>query len=197
MLWDLMNLATGQRVPGSCDTYACDWCGPRRMGEWPFVLSTASPERLVTLTLAPPDRERRRGQVRDLKYRVRARGYACEWAWNTERNPKGTGFHIHLLQHGDYIPQRELQDLWGGRRVDIRAIRATARDVVGLYIVKESLDRSGYIVKESLSLDGRPVHLSRGYLRGFKVDEVRAQVREMRFGVKSDGDEWVRVPRIV
>lgn len=178
----LVDLGSGVVVRGRCDSYGCEFCGPRRMNEWPWILAWPAPERFVTLTLAPEDKERRRAQVRDLIYRLRKRGYRWESAWSTERNPKGTGLHIHMLQHGDYVPQRELQELWGGRRVDIRALkgREDRSAVVGLYMLKEGLRASGYVVKESYGLDGRPVHLSRGYLRGKTVDEVRGLIRESR-----------------
>ena len=186
--YDLLNVETGERVFGSCRAYVCDPCRRRRLAEWPYVLAQGRPERLVTLTLAPPDRERRRGQVKELAYRIRQRGYALEWAWNTERNPRGTGLHVHLLQTGDYIPQRELQDLWGGRRVDIRRIAYGENHAA--YLLKDAVDRSGYIVKESVLLDGRPVHLSRGFLGRNTVRQVRAAVRRERFGPPG---KWVPI----
>lgn len=195
--FDLLHKRTGVRVAGSCDTYACEVCGPRRMREWPFVLAFGAPERLLTLTLAPMDRARRRAQVRDLAYRLRKRGYRFEWAWNTELNPKRPDLcHVHLLQHGDYLPKSEVRAMWGGRFVDIRRLSKGERpaDVGGLYLLKEGLDGSGYVMKESLSLDGRPVHMSRGYLRGFKVDEARRLIWLMRRPDSLEGD-WVRVRR--
>lgn len=189
--FDLIDVVSGEVVPGACRTYGCEFCRARRMREWPYVLAQGLPERLVTLTLAPEDRERRRGQVKELAYRLRKDGYVVQWAWNTERNPKGTGYHVHLLQRGDYIPQRRLEDAWGGRRVDIR--RIDVREGAAAYVLKDGLDRAGYIVKESVLLDGRPVHLSRGFLGGRTVRQTRAAVRRERFA--GERRRWVAVAR--
>lgn len=182
-------------IPTRCRTYACEVCGPARMREWPWLLAWARPERFLTLTKAPEDRERRRGQVRDYVYRLRQRGYRVQIAWSTEPNPAGTGLHIHALQHGEYIPQRVLQSAWGGRIAHISAVQDVRS--AGLYVVKRELAAAGYTMKESLTLDRRPVHYSRGYMRGHRLREVQAAVRLERFGFgpcehdfKAEGYEW-------
>jgi hypothetical protein len=160
-------------------------------------LRRAERRRLVTLTQLPDDFARARGQVRDFAYRVRQDGYAWEWCWAIERNPKGTGFHAHGVQHGDYVPQKRLQETWGGRIVDIRAL---ARPGAGVYAVKEALRVAGYVTKgtgssltEHLGRNGgRGAHWSRGFLHGRTRSEALAELRREL----ADGERltWVLVP---
>lgn len=146
-----------------------------------YGAARADRRRLVTLTAVPEDWQQCRSQVRDWAREVRAHGFRWEWAWAREANPRGTGFHVHGVQHGDYVPQRVLDDLWGGRKVDVRALR---RPGAGVYAVKEALKVAGYIGKgaagshhDHLDLNGgRAVHLSRGYLHGLTSREAMAEV---------------------
>ena len=149
--------------------------------------------RLVTLTQCPTtpdgslDWQRTRGQVRDLCRRVRATGRQCEWAWAVEQNPRRTGFHIHLIQKGDYLPQRELQDMWGGRRVDIRQVRPDS----GGYITKSAAIVTGYVTKaagqsvwDHLAINGdRTYHSSATFHRGIpRAEAWRRLMAEMHDG---------------
>ena len=132
--------------------------------------------RFLTLTNAPEDWQQRRGQVRDLARRLRARGYETQWIWVTERGHKSGMVHVHAVQHGDYVPQAQLQDLWGDRRVDIRA----AQPRHGEYISKSAARVAGYIGKSgtedldaALDLNGgRLHHWSRGFF-GMPIREYR------------------------
>lgn len=135
-----------------------------------------------------------RQKVRKLALAIRAEGYRTEWAWTVERGSKTGMIHVHALQHGDFIPQRTLQRLWG-RRVDIRAIEA--RDGAALYALKEAQRVAGYAVKgangtltEHLALNGgRAYHMSRRYLHGRSTREVERIVD----GV-DDRRTWIVVP---
>lgn len=129
------------------------------------------------MTQAPDDWQALRRKVRKLALRLREAGYRCEWAWTVEQGSKTGMRHIHALQHGDYIPQRELQDAWG-RIVHIEAIRGAAG--AATYAMKEASRVAGYGLKgtrehlaEHLSLNGgRAYHMSRRYLRGARTREV-------------------------
>ena len=190
------------RHPASCDAYRCEVCGPgkarQRAALMTWALRRAGRGRLVTLTLLPTledgslDWQRARGQLREFTYRLRHAGYAVEWAWAVEQNPRGTGYHVHLVMWGDYIPQRELAAMWGNRRVDIRAIR---RPADGLYAMKDAVKVAGYAVKHgtddfgglSKHLDingGRAVHMSRGFLHGLTAREALREV-----ALEQGGDE--------
>ncbi len=154
--------------------------------------------RLVTLTGLPEDFQLARGQVRDFARRMRWDGYRWEWAWAIEANPRGTGFHAHGVQHGDYVKQALLQERWGGRIVDVRALKQPG---AGIYAVKEALRVAGYVTKgaagemlpEHLERNGgRAVHWSRGYLHGRTKREALAEIRTEL----ADGEAltWALVP---
>ena len=145
--------------------------------------------RLVTLTALPTndgrlDWQRARGQVRELLYRVRREYPGFEMGWAIEQNPRATGFHAHGVQHGPYVPQAVLQERWGGRIVDIRALR---RPADGVYAVKDAVRVAGYTVKngtesfagldEHLRINGhRAAHFTRGFLHGLTSREALAAI---------------------
>lgn len=179
------------RFPASCDSYACDICGPRKAltaaACMTWAMRNADRSRLVTLTLAPEDWQARRKKARVFAGALRADGYRWEWSWTTERNPRGTGLHIHGVQHGDRVPQARLQDTWGAI-VDVRAVGRRHLDAAASrYTVKEALRVAGYTVKgaagdgltEHLALNGgRAAHWSRGFLHGKTKRQALAALRE-------------------
>jgi hypothetical protein len=190
------------RFPASCDAYRCDICGPRKARQAGAVMTWAARKvhrrRLVTLTALPDDFQTARGQVRDFARRLRSDGYTWEWAWAIEANPRGTGYHAHGLQHGDYVPVRHLVQRWGQRVVDVRALSTPG---AGVYAVKEALRVAGYVGKGAQAgglhdhLDrngGRPVHMSAGFLHGCTKREALAELRTDL----ADGEAltWALVP---
>lgn len=156
--------------------------------------------RFITLTQAPADWQDRRGQVRDLARRIRSAGYRCEWIWTTEAGSKSGMIHVHAIQHGDYVPQRQLQELWGGRIVNIKA----GHENHGEYISKSASRIAHYIGKagrddldSALELNGgRLHHWSRGFfgspIREYRREHAGATVRECvlvyRPDLRQDGD---------
>lgn len=110
-----------------------------------------------------------------------------EWTWTIEQNPRETGYHIHALQHGGYIPQDELQEAClraGAGLPDIRAIKRT-----GIWTSRYGLKgfgADGYGLKsfrpngnprDSLRINGgRMEHHSRGF---YAVDGAVLRVRDM------------------
>ncbi len=152
-----------------------------------WAMRKADRARLVTLTLAPEGWQARRKKARVFAAALRSDGYRWEWSWTTERNPRGTGLHIHGVQHGDRVPQRHLQETWGAI-VDVRAVGRRHLDAAASrYTVKEALRVAGYTVKgaagegltEHLALNGgRATHWSRGFLHGKTKLEALAALRE-------------------
>lgn len=183
--FDLVNVRTGMRVPGRCNTYGCLDCGPWRLQQLELALTLPLPERFVTLTWAPEDHEQRRAQVRDLTRRLRGAGYRWEFAWSTEVNPKGTGHHIHGLQMGSYVPQAVLQDMWGGRIAHIKALKFNT-SMAAAYVVKEGLNSiraAGYTMKHQEGMS-RPVHITRGYFKEWGgLTQARQAVNYLVHGV--------------
>lgn len=181
----VVNRLTGQFWPADCDTGTCQTCGINRARVRARLVTERCRQvphpRFITLTNAPDDWQARRGQVRDLARRLRASGYRTEWIWVTEAGHRTGMIHVHLVQHGDYVPQAELQDLWGGRRVDIRT--ALARH--GEYISKSAARVASYVSKggagdldAALALNGgRLHHWSRGFW-GAPIREFRRSVTE-------------------
>lgn len=184
-----------RRFPAGCDAWYCEWCGPRVARRKLRVISWARPERFLTLTQAPEVWPALRQKVRTLKHELVKRGYSCEWAWCVERGPKTGMIHVHALQHGSYVPQAELQRLWG-RIVHISAIHHGRG--AETYALKGAADR--YALKgatgapdaltEHLNLNGgRGVHFSRGFLRGLTTDQVLELLRS-----REEQFTWVLVP---
>jgi hypothetical protein len=204
---DLVALENpGLRFPASCDTYSCSVCGGRKAREAAvcitFAAKVAKRRRLVTFTHLPDcdsrdGFQRARQQLYDFTFRVREQGYAWEWGWCIEVNPKGTGFHAHGVQHGDYVPQALLQDLWGGRIVDVRALRTPEASV---YVVKEAARVAGYITKGGTSdlaahlarNGGRAAHWSRGFLHGRTKREALSEARSAL--AEGEALTWVLIP---
>jgi hypothetical protein len=183
------------RFPGTCKVWRCEFCGPRKARQKAAILAWAKPERFITLTQAPENWTALRKKAAVLKRDLQADGLRLELAWTVEKG-KETGMrHVHALQHGDYIPQAQLQKRWG-RIADIRAIRGVrgAAD----YAMKEAVSVSGYAMKGAADLDahldlngGRGCHVSRGYLRG----ETQASVLDLLQRERSEGEvlTWVLV----
>ena len=185
----MLNRQTGETRPPNCGRIRCPDCGMRcvrrqaALMTWP-IHRVARP-RLVTLTRLPVtgdgalDWQATRWQVRDLARRLHD-DFRCEWAWAVEANPRGTGYHLHAVQWGDFLPQRELQVRWGGRRVDIRAIKPRG----GAYVLKEAAKVAGYVAKgaasqvtDHLALNGsRVYHSTRAYHCGLTKQQVRVEM---------------------
>lgn len=190
------------RWPASCDAYWCTVCGPRKAQQAAALITWGARQvdrrRLVTLTGLPDDFQRARWQVRDFARRLRGEGHTWEWAWAIEANPKGTGYHAHGVQHGSYVKQARLQDAWGGRIVDVRAL---SRPGAGVYAVKEALRVAGYVTKGAAGgglhdhlgrNGGRAVHWSRGFLHGNTKREALSELRRELAG--GEALTWVLVP---
>ena len=137
----LVHVATGVVVPMLCDKYNCKYCGPRRVEMWRSVIELAEPERFITLTgvgktLADVGRV-----ATTLVQHLRRRGYQFEYCLTFERHKNGK-FHIHMLQKGDYIPQKVLSDYLRSAThgqsyvVDIRRCRPGTAGYVTKYATK-------------------------------------------------------------
>jgi len=193
----LRNLLTGEVRPASCRRNGCPWCGPRKALAIAHAVADAGPERWVRYSLVGDDWQTVRNRFKQNTHRLRERGYAYEVAWYVHRNPEQTGFHVHAHEHGDYIPQHEMQEVaasvgWGFP--DIRAWRTGTRGTTyGLAEMLGTAYASREIRGEGMYryLDwngGRPVHTTRAFWRrtdGVSVSGLQSAVRasyEARFG---------------
>jgi hypothetical protein len=143
--------------------------------------------------------QRLRQKMRDYRRIMAKRHGSYEHAWTAERGPKNGMLHVNVLQKGTFIPQAEAQKTWGGI-VHVQRIRR--RGGIERYALKEALRVTGYGVKnataseetlyEHLRLNGgRLVHLSRGYLGGQTMGDVRKRLQND--DPDSRPGEWVRV----
>lgn len=182
--FDLVALDDGDRVPGSCKTYGCEVCGPRKAFGWQQLLAASRPERFVTLTLAPLAFAECRNAVNRLHHELRRRGYRWQLSWAIEPNPRKTGNHIHGVQHGDYVPQALLQKLWGHIvHVEAITVEQQGEGRAAMYVVKGA-GVANYMTKGTLEdlprhleLNGgwRVEHHTRGYLRLDSGDPATAR----------------------
>lgn len=181
----VIDRLSGEIWPADCDSGRCQRCGIERARVRARLVTerckSVEHPRFITLTQAPEDWQQRRAQVRDLARRLRSIGIRTEWIWVTERGHKTGMVHVHAVQHGDYVPQRQLEELWGGRRVDIRA--AAARH--GEYISKSAARVASYVSKSgaedldaALDLNGgRLHHWSRGFW-GMPIRDYRRSIAQ-------------------
>lgn len=182
------------RFPAGCSTWACSWCGPQKAKRKTAICAWAEPERFITLTQAPDQWQALRQRIRKLALRLRAENYSVEWAWTVERGKRTGMIHVHALQHGSYIPQRTLQAMWGHivhvRRIDdVDAAATYTTKHAAARVVSYTFKEARSHLQEHLDLNGgRGVHLSRGYLRGLRSDDV------WRILHPPSALRWVQVP---
>ncbi len=205
--WRLMDRNTGEIIPASCKAYKCPVCGPKK--SWSWIGATATfgrPERFLRLSRLPETAEGRRDYMKDIRLRLRRQNYQTEWLWVVEKNPKGTGFHAHVLQWGDYIPQAHLQKMLGGR---IPYIEKISSNVGAAGYALKGVGAGGYALKgfrgdvetywAHLDLNGgRPVHHSRGFFRSQSGERMTATAaRKEYLATLGEGEErdWVRIPK--
>lgn len=180
----MVSLSTGLVVNVGCQTHGCAYCGPRQTRRLAMAVSTRLGEvnraRFVTLTNAPADFQTCRQKMRDLRRYLKRRGYTWEAFWSLEHGTQTGMLHAHCIQHGDYIPQAELQATWG-QIVDIRAVRSGK---VSGYVLKDAARVAGYALKGQdeghgtrIAVNGgRPAHWTRAFF-GRRLEEVYAQMQ--------------------
>ncbi len=169
-------LETAEVRPWRCRRNGCLHCGPVNALLLAGAIAEAMPERLGLLTLVGEEWATRRQRARDFVVDVRSTGVRWEWAWHIEPNPRGSGHHLHFVQHGDRAPVSVVR--WAATRrgmgqwVGIHRIRALDRAAMyGLklaasaYGIKGALE-SGTLAQYRAANGGRRlVHTSRGFWR--------------------------------
>lgn len=124
--WHWLNLETGELRPFRCKSWRCEDHRQGLAWSWAFRVARAHPERMVTLTNVPKDRDHARvgfrNLVRDLRHRE---GIPFEYVRFFEVGSRTGMYHYHLGQRGDFVPQRLLSERAAanglGRVVDVRA----------------------------------------------------------------------------
>lgn len=104
-----LHAESGLVAHATCGRYSCLFCGPRRVSMWRSTIELASPERFVTLTRVGDTLAEVGRVTTTICQRLRRAGYKFEYCATFERHKRaGNGFHVHMLQRGDYIPKGEL-----------------------------------------------------------------------------------------
>lgn len=186
----VVAVTAGNIYDADCDNGHCQTCGVRRAQTRAVAITWMQRQcdrsRLITLTNCPPDWQTRRGQVRDMRRRLIKDGYRCEWIWTTERGSRSGMWHVHAIQHGSFIEQAVLQQMWGDRIIDVRAVHDA-----GQYISKSAARVANYLGKgatgpvgglgDHLGVNGgRLHHWSRDFWGGRSIREAVAASRGER-----------------
>lgn len=112
----VLELYSGQVFPDRCRSSQCGFCLPLNARKRTLAMTLAAPERLITITLVADQGDSnpcRTALIRIKRTRqaLKRMGYdPGEWCYTLERNPKESGFHVHCLQAGNFLPQDVLAD---------------------------------------------------------------------------------------
>ena len=147
-----------------CGKYSCKYCGPRRVEVWRSLIELAEPERFITLTRVGKTLAEIGRVATTVVQRLRRKGYAFEYCMTFERH-KNNYFHIHMLQKGDFIPQRFLSEC-------LRS--ATHGSSYVVHIVRCRSGTAGYVTKYCTKV------LAESEV-GTRPDGTRARVNRVRY----------------
>jgi hypothetical protein len=197
----LVNLVSGKVIADGCGRNDCLICGPVKAWRIAQAVGYTQPERFVRLSLVGDTWQERRGRIRRWRYFVRQDGYAWQDVFFVERNPKGTGFHAHLYQHGDWVPQAVLQehaqrsgmgfpDIRRWREVDHGGYAYGLKSATGYGLkgAARSESLTGYLADNG----GRLFHASRDFWRSPDGTKL-AGWKEAYVNARGSGDRWAFV----
>lgn len=163
-----------------CGHYACLYCGPRKVATWRSVIEQAKPERFITLTRVGFTLKEVGRVATVVAKRLRRKGYEFQYFLTFERHkdPK-VGFHIHMLQKGDFIPQHELsaalKSATHGRSyvTNIKAAKGAVAGYVTKYITKALAGSEMGRKDDGTRARPNRVRYSKGFF-GAPTKEIRA-----------------------
>lgn len=198
----LVHEETGVVMPMLCGKYSCRYCGPRRVEMWRSLIEAAEPERFITLTRVGPTLQAVGRVATTIVQRLRRRKYRFEYCMTFERLKNGY-FHIHMLQKGDYIPQRFLSDCLRSAThgfssvVDIRRCRAGTAGYVTKYCTKVLTTSEVGSRADGIQARVNRVRYSKGFFPSptkILKDELRAAAAEKKGEVPA-ADNFVTCDR--
>jgi hypothetical protein len=138
------NHETKQAIPARCKKWTCFACAKINFYKVDWLLSAGGPERFITLSRAGDSTERIRLNLQHLIQSLRRKGYVFEYAAVIELHRNGQA-HIHLLQRGDFIPQRVLSKLW--RKATSKGYSGAGSYIVDIRSISSSQNVKGYVLK--------------------------------------------------
>lgn len=205
-----VNIDTGEWFFDRCKRHSCEVCGPKAAFVTALAIGLVEPERFVRFSLVGEDWQTVRRRVRRVAFELRHEGFSWNCCWHVERNPRGTGHHVHAYQWGDFVAQSKLQTVCSGNGMGYPDIRkweqvGTRGTMYGMkhavgYGMKGASTREG--LSEYLALNGgRLVHASRGFWREGRdgpringIDGARAVALERVYGPRERGGVWKLIP---
>ena len=149
---------TGEIRDFNCNSWNCPVCVPKIAWKYACRVAYARPERMITLTNVPHDRQKARLAWIQLARDIRAKT-PFEYAKFVEVGHKTGMLHWHLAEVGGYIPQR-----WLSARAEANGLGKIV-DIRKCYGEGPSFYLSKYITKEGAPVDWRKVSFSRGFPR--------------------------------
>lgn len=177
----IVNETTGESFPMQCKRYKCLHCGPRRVAMWRAIIEQAEPERFITLSRVGDTLVEVGRVMTVIARRLRRLGYHFEYLATFERHRvAANGYHIHIIQTGDYIPQAVLSECLRsathGRSwvVDIRRASGQVAGYVTKYVTKAlTHDEIGEKPDGSVARPNR-IRYSKRFFKGATTKEIRA-----------------------
>ena len=178
MVW--FDLLTGEIRPARCGRLSCAYCVTRNAWRRAAAIAFSRPEREIRISLvadegeSDPWRTARTRINRTREYLKRFGQDPGEWVSHVESNPRLTGFHAHVWQHGPVKLDKDALDQAAFRAgAGLTRVRKVRSEVgVASYGLK-GVGSMGYGLKgadgdpmEYLRLNGnRLTHQSRGFFR--------------------------------
>lgn len=138
------NSGTKQVIPARCKKWSCFACAQINYYKVDWLLSQGEPERFITLSRAGDSPTRISLNLKHLVQALRRKGYEFEYAAVIELHRNGQA-HIHLLQRGDFIPQRILSKLW--RKSTSKGYQGAGSHIVDIRSIENNQNVKGYILK--------------------------------------------------
>lgn len=189
----VIELYSGSVYPDRCRSSQCDYCLPLNARRRTLAITYAGPQRMIRLSLLAEEGDESPcttalTRVKLIRRNLKRMGrHPGEWTFTIERNPEGTGYHAHCLQHGSFLPQPELQEACARSGAGMPDIRYIKRE--GIWTSRYGLKgfgadgygmktfRANGIPREALRINnGRLEHHSRGF---FAIDGDALRVRDM------------------
>ena len=176
----LFNPTTGEMRAIRCDSWRCGVCAPAKAHRLGLVAAAAEPQRFITLSKVGNCLQDCVSRLTVLSKSLRRAGHTWEYLAVPEPHQRA-GWHLHLLQRGSYLPQRELSR---------RAASAGMGSVVWIEAIQEPEHVARYLVKYMAKTD--PEHFppgtrryrsSRSFYPSGKVEAER-----LAFGASTDAD---------
>lgn len=129
-----------------CNRWDCPKCGPRKRWKLIKKIAFGKPNKFLTLTTAPKEKEsprqvfeRTAPRISRLFRKYRKADENFRFARILESTKKGFP-HYHFCINSKFIPQAELSEAWakltGAKIVDIRSLKGRAINYIAKYITK-------------------------------------------------------------